>query len=44
MRPLTRATLAGLAATSALLAASVPATGHPTHDGSGKEAGFDRAD
>jgi choice-of-anchor B domain-containing protein len=42
LRPLTRATLAGLAATSALLAASVPATGHPTHDGSGKEAGFDR--
>jgi len=30
-----------LAATAAVLGATTAATGHPTHDGTGKEAGFD---
>ncbi len=41
MRRSTRVALAALTTTAAVLAATVPATGHPTHDGSGKEAGFD---
>jgi choice-of-anchor B domain-containing protein len=41
MRPTTRTALAALTTAAALLAATLPATGHPTHDGSGKEAGFD---
>jgi choice-of-anchor B domain-containing protein len=41
MRLTTRAALTALAASTAMLVATLPATGHPTHDGSGKEAGFD---
>jgi choice-of-anchor B domain-containing protein len=41
MRFRTAAAVAALA-TTALVATTLPATGHPTHDGSGKEAGFDR--
>ncbi|HEX6247774.1 MAG TPA: choice-of-anchor B family protein [Nocardioidaceae bacterium] len=41
MRPITRAALAALTTTAAVVAATLPATGHPMHDGSGKEAGFD---
>jgi choice-of-anchor B domain-containing protein len=41
MRHKTRAAVAALATTAALLAGTQTATGHPTHDGTGKEAGFD---
>jgi choice-of-anchor B domain-containing protein len=41
MRHKTRAALAALTTTAALMAATQSATGHPTHDGTGKEAGFD---
>jgi choice-of-anchor B domain-containing protein len=34
--------LATVAATTALVATALPALAHPTHDGSGKEAGFDK--
>jgi len=37
----TRAAATAVAATVALVAAGQAALGHPTHDGSGKEAGFD---
>jgi choice-of-anchor B domain-containing protein len=43
VRPKTRMSLAAVAASAGLLLASMTAaSGHPTHDGSGKEAGFDR--
>jgi hypothetical protein len=42
MRHVTRTALAAGAAALAMIAAGGTATGHPTHDGSGKEAGFDR--
>ena len=41
MRHKTRAAVAALATAAALLAGTQTATGHPTHDGTGKEAGFD---
>jgi choice-of-anchor B domain-containing protein len=41
MRHKTRAAVAALATAAALLAATQTASGHPTHDGTGKEAGFD---
>lgn len=41
MRHKRRAAVVALAATAALLAGTEAASGHPTHDGSGKEAGFD---
>ncbi len=41
MRNRSRAAVAALAAIGALLGATQSASGHPTHDGSGKEAGFD---
>ncbi|HEU4514673.1 MAG TPA: choice-of-anchor B family protein [Nocardioidaceae bacterium] len=41
MRVRTKAAIAAISTTAAVLAATVPANGHPTHDGSGKEAGFD---
>jgi choice-of-anchor B domain-containing protein len=37
----TKAAVAAISAAAAVLAATLPASGHPTHDGSGKEAGFD---
>ena len=43
MRSRARITLAVAASAAAVLATTTVATGHPTHDGSGKEAGFDRA-
>jgi choice-of-anchor B domain-containing protein len=42
MRFTTRAAAAAMAASMALMALSQTANGHPTHDGTGKEAGFDR--
>jgi choice-of-anchor B domain-containing protein len=42
MRYRTRAALAAVASTAALLAAAQVASAHPTHDGQGKEAGFDQ--
>jgi choice-of-anchor B domain-containing protein len=41
MRFTTRAAAAAMAASMALMALSQAANSHPTHDGSGKEAGFD---
>lgn len=42
MKKPSRMTLAAAAAATALVATALPALAHPTRDGSGKEAGFDK--
>ena len=42
MKKPSRLSLAAAAAATALIASALPALAHPTHDGSGKEAGFDK--
>ncbi|HEX2177160.1 MAG TPA: choice-of-anchor B family protein [Nocardioidaceae bacterium] len=42
MRPGIRLAIATITTGAAVLASTTVAVGHPTHDGSGKEAGFDR--